>query len=120
MLTVDAERLQQFELQLDPVHPESGSFSVRVLGYGEISTVFAVGDDDLAYKRMPIFQSDFMNKSLGPLFSLAGLHHGVLTVYANNDTSVNQILPPLIITEAQVREVFESLDGMLTWLSSMV
>jgi acetylornithine/succinyldiaminopimelate/putrescine aminotransferase len=62
----------------------------------------------------------FVDESLGPLFSLAGLHHGVLTVYANNDTSVNQILPPLIITETQVEEVFEALDGMLTWLAGMV
>ena len=62
----------------------------------------------------------FVDDSLGPLFSLAGLHHGVLTVYANNDTSVNQILPPLIITESQVNEVFDALDGMLTWLSGMV
>ena len=62
----------------------------------------------------------FVNESLGPLFSLAGLHHGILTVYANNDTSVNQILPPLIITEQQVGEVFESLDAMLAWLQAMM
>lgn len=62
----------------------------------------------------------FVNDSLGPLFSLAGLHHGILTVYANNDTSVNQILPPLIITEQQVDEVFASLDAMLAWLQEMV
>jgi hypothetical protein len=57
MLDVDIEQLQQFEQQLDPTHPEAGPIPVRVLGYGEISTVFAIGDDDLAYKRMPIFQS---------------------------------------------------------------
>ncbi len=57
MLTVDVDQLQQFEQQLDPAHPEAGDMPVRVLGYGEISTVFAIGDDGLAYKRMPIFQS---------------------------------------------------------------
>ncbi len=62
----------------------------------------------------------FVDEALGPLFSLAGLHHGILTVYANNDTSVNQILPPLIITEPQVAEVFEAMDAMLSWLQDVV
>jgi acetylornithine/succinyldiaminopimelate/putrescine aminotransferase len=62
----------------------------------------------------------FVDEGMGPLFSLAGLHHGILTVYANNDTSVNQILPPLIITEPQVGEVFEALDAMLAWLQQLV
>ncbi len=57
MLDVDRTQLAEFEQQLDPLHPEAGSIPVRVLGYGEISTVFAIGDDRLAYKRMPIFQS---------------------------------------------------------------
>ena len=56
------------------------------------------------------------DEQLGPLMLLAGLHHGLLTVYANNDTSVNQILPPLIISEAEARQVLESLDAMLGWV----
>ena len=56
-LTVDTDRLRTFEHRLDPLHPEAGEIPARVLGYGEISTVFAIGDDDLAYKRMPIFHS---------------------------------------------------------------
>lgn len=60
------------------------------------------------------------NEQLGPLMSLAGLHHGILTVYANNDPSVNQILPPLIISEPEVQEVLAALDGMLAWVQDMV
>ncbi|NOZ70355.1 MAG: hypothetical protein GXP38_00335 [Chloroflexi bacterium] len=56
-LDVDLVRLQAFERQLDPLHPEASQIPARVLGYGEISTVFAIGDDDLAYKRMPIFRN---------------------------------------------------------------
>ena len=52
--------------------------------------------------------------------SLAGLHHGLLTVYANNDTSVNQVLPPLIISEAEARQVLASLDAMVGWVGGMV
>ncbi len=49
----------------------------------------------------------------GPLMTLAGFRHGILTIYANNDASVSQILPPLIIEEEQARQVLESLDAML-------
>jgi acetylornithine/succinyldiaminopimelate/putrescine aminotransferase len=49
----------------------------------------------------------------GPLMTLAGFRHGILTIYANNDTSVSQILPPLIIESDQVQAVIEALDGML-------
>jgi len=53
------------------------------------------------------------NDFCGPLMTLAGFRHGILTIYANNDTSVSQILPPLIIEEEQAREVLEALDAML-------
>ncbi len=57
---------------------------------------------------------------LGPLMSLAGLQHGILTVYANNDTSVNQILPPLIINEEEAQQVLAALDAMLAWVGEMM
>jgi acetylornithine/succinyldiaminopimelate/putrescine aminotransferase len=55
-----------------------------------------------------------VNEACGPLMTLAGFRHGVLTIYANNDTSVSQVLPPLIIEEEQVRAVLEALDDMLS------
>jgi putrescine aminotransferase len=54
----------------------------------------------------------------GPLMTLAGLHFGLLTIYANHDQSVNQLLPPLTIQEHEVVQVIESLDHMLTWLEN--
>jgi putrescine aminotransferase len=56
------------------------------------------------------------NQAFGPLMPLAGFHHGLLTIYANHDQSVNQLLPPLTILPGQVAEVLESLDHMLAWL----
>ncbi len=53
------------------------------------------------------------NETCGPLMTLAGFRHGILTIYANNDTSVSQILPPLIIERDQVQTALEALDGML-------
>lgn len=60
-LDIDLELLRRFEDDLDPRHPERGRIPARVLGYGEISTVFEIGDEsqrDLAYKRMPIFNDE--------------------------------------------------------------
>jgi len=52
--------LRQFEKGLDPRFPEYSEIPARVLGYGEISTVFEIGADAqtrLAYKRMPMFKT---------------------------------------------------------------
>ncbi len=49
--------LQDFEDSLDPGHVDRSGIPVRILGYGEISTVFEVdGQPDLACKRMPLFK----------------------------------------------------------------
>ncbi|MCP5494382.1 MAG: hypothetical protein H7A23_07480 [Leptospiraceae bacterium] len=54
------ETLQKFEHQLNPQSPENGYCGVRIIGYGEMSTVFTFDDPELkdfAFKRMPIFQN---------------------------------------------------------------
>lgn len=51
--------LAAFEGGLDPRYPERSQIPAKVLGYGEISTVFAIqaeGLEDLAFKRLPLFQ----------------------------------------------------------------
>jgi acetylornithine/succinyldiaminopimelate/putrescine aminotransferase len=57
-----------------------------------------------------------VNEMCGPLMTVAGIDNGIFTVYANNDTSVNQILPPLIIQKEEALEVIDRLDAMLTWV----
>jgi hypothetical protein len=59
-IEVDVEILEEFERGLDPRHPERGSVPAKVLGYGEISTVFEIegrGMEGYAFKRLPIFQT---------------------------------------------------------------
>ncbi len=59
-MQVDVELLKEFEKGLDPAHPEQSKIPARVLGYGEISTIFEIQSDsvkDLACKRLPIFQT---------------------------------------------------------------
>jgi hypothetical protein len=53
--------LRRFEQGLDPREPERSLIPAKVLGYGEISTVFAIdggGLEGLAFKRMPLFHDD--------------------------------------------------------------
>lgn len=56
---VEADLIREFEEGLDPRKPEAGRIPARILGYGEISTVFEIqveGLRGLAVKRMPIFR----------------------------------------------------------------
>jgi acetylornithine/succinyldiaminopimelate/putrescine aminotransferase len=61
-----------------------------------------------------------VNEQLGPLMTRIGFDAGLLTIYANNDPSVVQILPPLIIQEDEVRQVITILDGMLGKLEQLL
>ena len=59
-MQVDIELLKEFERGLDPAHPEKSKIPARVLGYGEISTIFEIQAEttkNLACKRMPIFKT---------------------------------------------------------------
>ena len=60
-MNVAIELLKQFEKGLDPEHPENSAIPAKVLGYGEISTIFEIESEStrgLACKRMPIFRID--------------------------------------------------------------
>ena len=55
---IDAQRLGAFERELEPWRLQADGDRVLVLGYGEISLVFALAEQpDVAYKRMPLFGS---------------------------------------------------------------
>lgn len=54
----NSNTLEAFERDLNPNDLGRASISAQVLGYGEISTVFAIGNDENhAFKRMPLFDS---------------------------------------------------------------
>jgi hypothetical protein len=59
-MQVDIGLLKAFEKGLDPEHPEKSTIPARVLGYGEISTIFEIESPTtagLACKRLPIFHT---------------------------------------------------------------
>ena len=56
---------------------------------------------------------EMVNESCGPVMSKACYDHGILSVYANNNPRVSQLLPPLIIDKALAHEIIERLDAAL-------
>lgn len=50
------------------------------------------------------------NEKLGPLMSKACYENGLLCIFSNNDPSVLQFLPPLIINLEQAKEIIKRLD----------
>ncbi|MDZ7336271.1 MAG: DUF6206 family protein [candidate division KSB1 bacterium] len=58
-MKIDMNLLAQFESQLDPQNLAGSPIPAKILGYGEISTIFQIKDDtSVAYKRMPLFRSN--------------------------------------------------------------
>lgn len=57
---IDFDLLKKFEADLNPLSPETCRIPCRILGFGEISTVFEIQSHDLqglAFKRMSIFET---------------------------------------------------------------
>lgn len=63
---------------------------------------------------------EMVHPACGPFFSKAAYDHGILSVYANNDTRVAQFLPPLIIDRALAAELLERVDAALAQVSVMM
>jgi hypothetical protein len=59
-MKIDIDHLKELERNIDTIHPENGKVPIKILGFGEISLVFEIlGDDsNLAYKRIPIFDTE--------------------------------------------------------------
>ncbi|MHA2295812.1 MAG: DUF6206 family protein [Candidatus Hodarchaeales archaeon] len=62
-MIINEKRLRELELTIDTVHPEKGVIPIKILGYGEMSLVFEiVGEETIAYKRFPIFDTEIQVK----------------------------------------------------------
>ncbi len=58
-MTEFLEVLREFERELNPSNPKGSAFSFKILGWGEISTVFQIPElGPWAFKRMPPFPSE--------------------------------------------------------------
>lgn len=53
---IDIELLNRFESELIPHDLSGSSIPAKMIGYGEISAIFQIGDqEDIVFKRIPIF-----------------------------------------------------------------
>lgn len=94
----------------------------------EMAGVFSAGFAELASghpdivveaRQRGLFMGlKMVNEMCGPLMTVAGFDNGIFTIFANNDTSVSQIIPPLVIELPEAEQVLESLDKMLAWVES--
>ncbi|MFX1370096.1 MAG: DUF6206 family protein [Promethearchaeota archaeon] len=100
-IEIDSELLKEFEEKLDPAKPEESPISARVLGYGEISTVFEIHHEtqsDIAFKRMPLFDNEeqiarytdvyFRYHDRLKQIGIELPEYGATTVFANNKRPV--------------------------------
>ncbi len=93
---VDVQLLNEFEQGLNPRFPERGKIPARVLGYGEISTVFELGtgpERALAYKRLPMFRSEEEARSYQALYGtyVAALRDRMDKVFAFNQAHPGEL-----------------------------
>lgn len=59
---------------------------------------------------------EMIEDGLGPLMSMGLAHNGVIAVFANHRPSTVQIMPPLVIQEAEVDFVLDALDKTCAWV----
>jgi len=57
---MNIELLKELEKSIDTTNPEQGKIPIKILGYGEISLVFELlnENENIAYKRIPIFDNE--------------------------------------------------------------
>ena len=59
----------------------------------------------------------YTNTSIGPRMTKKLADRGVLAIYTGNDPSICRLMPPLVITPAEVDEVLAALEGAMRELS---
>jgi acetylornithine/succinyldiaminopimelate/putrescine aminotransferase len=106
--------LKVLEISSDP------AFLIHVR---QIAAVFTEGFKSLKDKHPGILVGlrqvglmmglEMKNEYCGPVFTKVAYEHGFLSVYANNDPRVAQLLPPLTIDHTLAREILERVDGAL-------
>ncbi len=63
---------------------------------------------------------EMVNEYCGPLFTKAAYDNGMLSVYANNDPRVAQLLPPLTIDRSLAEEILGRVDKALGDVKKML
>jgi len=139
---VDTAFLERFEAGLDPQRPETSRIPARILGFGEISSIFVIqGADGIAFKRLPIFSTVAEAHAYADMFQTycrhlveAGLHlpgqatavvdspGGAVTLYIAQRQLADRHFGHRLIQKqsradalALVREIIALIDGVWTF-----
>jgi len=56
---------------------------------------------------------EMVNDQCGPIMTKTCYDHGILSIYANNDRRVSQLLPPLNIDRELAYEILNRIDRAL-------
>lgn len=105
---IDADLLRRFEAGLDPLRPERSAIAAKIIGYGEMSTIFVIDhpeQETIAYKRMPIFRTDTEMQGYESLFAQYEQGLGGMGIHVPPSASV-RVSPRsgnLVIYNAQKR-----------------
>jgi acetylornithine/succinyldiaminopimelate/putrescine aminotransferase len=63
---------------------------------------------------------EMVDERCGPLFTKKAFDNGLLSVYANNDPRVAQLLPPLTIDRSLASEILERVDESLAGVKGIL
>lgn len=106
--------LKVLEISSDPAFLEKVS---------EMARIFREGFDELKRRHPALLTGlrqvgmmmgiEMSSPHCGPAFTRAAYDNGVLSVYANNDTRVAQLLPPLTIDRQLAAEILDRVDRAL-------
>ncbi|MEE8397678.1 MAG: DUF6206 family protein [Desulfobacterales bacterium] len=68
-MQLDYALLERFENGLDPQHLDASAVSAKVVGYGEMSTVFQIDDHPaVVFKRLPLFKDRSAAETYGSMY----------------------------------------------------
>jgi putrescine aminotransferase len=113
--------LKVLEISADP------AFLAHV---GEMAALFRAGFDSLKAKYPGLLVGlrqlglmmgiEMVHEACGPLFTKAAFDNGLLSVFANNDPRIAQLLPPLIVDRPLVEEILQRVDHSLAQVAHML
>jgi putrescine aminotransferase len=96
----------------------------------DIAAVFKKGFADLSARHPDVLVGlrqlglmmgiEMVDERCGPLFTKKAFDNGLLSVYANNDPRVAQLLPPLTIDRSLASEILERVDESLAGVKGIL
>jgi hypothetical protein len=121
---IDADLFSQFEKGLNPRFPDRSLIPARILGYGEISTIFEILHDSqqgLACKRMPIFKTEAeinryehlvheYNRVLSQDIRITVPNHETVRVYPDRGNMIVYIIQEKLPAESICHRAIHRLD----------